>query len=45
MVLGIDEDPVEYIFDKPFLVMLKREGREMPYFAMWVENTELLIAE
>jgi hypothetical protein len=30
------------IFDKPFLVMLERQGAKMPYFAMWVENPELL---
>ena len=31
------------IFDGPFLLMLKRRGAEAPYFAMWVDNAELLM--
>lgn len=31
------------IFDKPFLVLLKREGAKAPYFALWVDNPELLV--
>ena len=31
------------IFDKPFLVMIKKRGAEMPYFALWVANAELLV--
>jgi len=31
------------IFDKPFLVVLKREGAKAPYFALWVDNSELLV--
>jgi len=31
------------IFDKPFLVVLKREGANAPYFALWVDNSELLV--
>ncbi|MBI5725665.1 MAG: hypothetical protein HZA50_17025 [Planctomycetes bacterium] len=30
------------IFDKPFLVMLQRDGAKMAYFVMWVGNAELL---
>lgn len=33
------------IFNKPFLVMLKRVDSPNPYFAMWVDNTELMIKE
>jgi hypothetical protein len=32
----------DYIFDKPFLIMLRKKGSKLPYFAMWVGNTELL---
>ncbi len=32
------------VFDQPFLVMLKRQGAENPYFAMWVDNAELMIS-
>jgi len=31
------------IFDKPFLVVLRREGAKAPYFALWVDNAELLV--
>lgn len=30
------------IFDKPFLLMLKRSEAKVPYFAIWIENPELL---
>lgn len=30
------------IFDKPFLLMLKRTDAQSPYFALWVGNAELL---
>ena len=29
-------------FTRPFLVYLKRRGAERPFFAMWVDNAELL---
>lgn len=32
-----------FIFDKPFLILLKRLGAKRPYFALWVGNTELLV--
>lgn len=31
------------IFDKPFLIMLKRANRKIPYFALWIDNPELLV--
>ena len=31
------------IFDKSFLAVLKREGAKAPYFALWVDNSELLV--
>lgn len=31
------------VFDKPFLFMLEREEAKMPYFAMWVDNAELMV--
>lgn len=30
------------LFDSPFLLMLQRHGAAMPYFALWVDNAELL---
>ena len=34
--------PQMYIFDKPFLVYLKKRGAEQPFFVLWVDNPELL---
>lgn len=31
------------IFDKPFLIMLQRSNADVPYFALWVGNAELLV--
>lgn len=33
----------EMIFDKPFLVLLKRAEAPVPYFALWVGSPELLV--
>lgn len=33
----------EYIFDKPFLIILKEKDKQSPYFLMWVGNSELMI--
>lgn len=32
------------VFDKPFLILLKRHKAKNPYFALWVGNAELLMA-
>ncbi|MBN2209822.1 MAG: hypothetical protein JW709_00355 [Sedimentisphaerales bacterium] len=34
--------PRYFIFDKPFLVYMKIRSHDKPFFAMWVENAELL---
>lgn len=31
------------IFDEPFLILLQRTGAARPYFALWVDNAELLL--
>ncbi|MBN2293894.1 MAG: hypothetical protein JXM70_15810 [Pirellulales bacterium] len=31
-----------YIFNRPFLLYMKKRDAEMPYFVMWVDNAELL---
>lgn len=33
------------VFDKPFLLLLKRTESKNPYFAMWVANTELMTTD
>jgi len=34
--------PSHYVFDRPFIVVMKKRGAEMPYFVMWVANADLL---
>jgi hypothetical protein len=29
-------------FDRPFLLLMKEKGAAYPYYAMWIENTELM---
>ena len=36
-------DSFDYIVDRPFLICIKKRGASLPYFAMWVDNAELLI--
>ncbi len=44
-ILGIaDEQPRYYVFDEPFLIILKRKGQSNPYFLYWAENVEHMIA-
>jgi hypothetical protein len=35
-------DTREFHFDRPFLIVMKKRGAKHPFFAMWVENAELL---
>jgi hypothetical protein len=34
--------PTNFFFERPFLVYMKKRGAPIPYFAMWVDNAELL---
>ncbi len=48
VVIGSDGDDSErklrrrFVFDRPFLVLLSERDAAEPYFALWVENTELM---
>jgi hypothetical protein len=35
----------EFIFNRPFLVMLLRKDARMPYFAAWIATDTLLVPE
>lgn len=37
--------PKKMIFDKPFLILLKRTDAKNPYFGLWTTNTELMMKE
>lgn len=39
---SLPPQPISLVFDRPFLLMMKLTGAERPYFAMWIENAELL---
>lgn len=46
MELGLEpEPPKRLVFNKPFLICLREKGAKYPYFAMWVDNAELLLKE
>jgi hypothetical protein len=32
----------DFVFDRPFLIFIKKRGAERPFFVMWVDNPELL---
>jgi hypothetical protein len=31
-----------FIFNRPFLIVMKKRGAQNPFFVMWVDNAELL---
>ena len=33
----------DFVFNKPFLIYMKKRGAKHPFFVMWVDNAELLI--
>ena len=37
--------PKKMVFDKPFLILLKRTEAAHPYFGLWTTNTELMVKE
>jgi hypothetical protein len=37
--------PKKMVFDKPFLILLKRIDAKNPYFGLWTTNTELMTKE
>jgi hypothetical protein len=34
--------PTHFVFNRPFLIVVKKRGAERPFFVMWVDNAELL---
>jgi len=42
-VLGQLEESRHFIFDKPFLLMLRHLEAEHPYLLAWIQNSELLV--
>ena len=42
---GIFGEMAKLIFDRPFLILMERRDAKAPYFALWVDNAELLAPE
>jgi hypothetical protein len=40
--LAVAAMPREFIFNRPFLIYMKKRNAENPFFVMWVDNAELL---
>lgn len=40
--MGMKGGPRLFHFDRPYLITMARRGAEQPYFAMWVDNDELM---
>ena len=36
-------DNRHFRFDRPFLIILRYKNASMPYFALWVDNAEVLV--
>jgi len=36
-------DPVEFVFDRPFLVAVRRADAAQPCFLLWVGSTDVLV--
>ena len=34
--------PLQILFDRPFFLLMKKRGAAHPYFAVWIDNAELL---
>jgi hypothetical protein len=34
--------PLQLLFDRPFLLLMKKRGASRPYFAVWIDNLEIL---
>ena len=41
-LLAASASPRYFIFNRPFLVYMKKRDSEQPFFVMWVDNAELL---
>ncbi len=46
MTMSLEPEPARHFdFDKPFVIFLKEEGKDKPYFAARINNTEFLVKE
>ena len=43
MLMAEGDTARNFVFDGPFLLLMRKKGQALPYFALWVENSELLL--
>ena len=41
----IDMNKREFVFDSDFILFLKEENKNKPYFALKIDNTDVLVEE
>ncbi len=41
--MAIAAEPREFLFNRPFLIYMKKRDADRPFFMMWVDNAELLV--
>jgi hypothetical protein len=41
-IAAVKSIPLELVFDRPFMIIMKEKQSPLPYFAVWVGNAELL---
>lgn len=39
---AVESRPQRFVFDHPFLIALRQDGAERPYFLLWIANTDLM---
>lgn len=39
----LKEGPREFLFDRPFLIIIKKRDAKQPYLVMWIANAELMM--
>ena len=44
-ILLMEGEIRSFVFDRPFLIYLKQKDAKYPYFAMWIDNTELMLKQ
>ncbi len=35
--------PMRVVFDRPFLLYIRKRGAALPFFAAWIEDPEILV--
>ena len=44
-LVAIAAIPRNFVFNRPFLISMKKRDADRPFFVMWVDNAELLVGQ